>query len=156
MPYAVKWLIPDRLMLSIHYGVVSSDDMMAYIDESMAMRDAANDKNGVGGALVHTLTDARAMTRVEIKLKDMQGVLRALRGQKVGWSVYVNPSAVDRFVVSVSHQMVGVRHYICATMEEALTFLTTNDETLPAVSVTAVDALVHETLRTASTAQGSA
>jgi ribosomal protein L30/L7E len=147
MPYAVKWLIPDRVMLSIHYGVMDSADMHGYIAESMAIRDEANARSPLGAPLVHTITDARYLEKTEAQLKDVQGMLRSLRAQKVGWSVYVNPNPVNRFLVAIAHQFVGVRYYICPTVEDALNFLMTNDDTLPPMSAADVDALTHQVVQ---------
>lgn len=151
MPYAVRWLVPDRVMLSIHYGVMDRDDMQNYITESMGMRDEVNARTGFGGALVHTITDARFLDKTEAQLKDVQGMLRSLRAQKVGWSVYVSPSAINRFLVSVAHQFVGVRHYICPTLEDAITFLTTNDDSLPPMSAADADALTRSVVQPQNT-----
>lgn len=144
MPCAVTWLVPNRIMLSVYHGVVNGPEMLDYIATSMQMRDEANQQNGPLGDLVHTITDARLLKKTDLKLKDVQSVLRSLRMQKVGWSVYVSPSQIDRFTVSIAHQMVGVRHYICPKMEDALQFLQTNDDRMPPVTLEQVDALVSK------------
>lgn len=141
MPYDVQWLVPDRVMYVRYIGVFTRDDLYAYLEKSLAMRDEANERLGVGGPLVHTLTDGRDMVKNEMELKDVQSSLRSLRHQKVGWSVFVHESRLNRFIVSIAHQLVGVRHYICATMDEAVKFLRDNDDTLPAFSAADIEAL---------------
>jgi hypothetical protein len=143
MPFTVKWLVPDRIILSVHYGVMSAEENTRYIDESMALRDEANARGGVGAPLIHTLTDSRHLVRSEANLKEMQAAMKTLRIQKVGWSVYVNPRPVDRFFVSVFHQIAGIRHFITGSMDDAVRFLVENDSTLPPLTVAEIDAVVN-------------
>ncbi|MBK8026718.1 MAG: hypothetical protein IPK19_36375 [Chloroflexi bacterium] len=144
MAYLVRSLIPALVLYVRQYDVLTRDELVKYLDESMAMRDEANLRNGEGGPLVHTITDARHMIKHEVQLNDMQTMLRSLRNQRVGWSLYVSSSKVTRFLVSVAHQIVGVRHYICATMDEALLFINRIDDSLPPLKVEQVDALIAQ------------
>lgn len=131
MPYEVTWLVENRVMLARHYGVLTSEDLQAYLEESFAMRDHANEVLGKDGPLVHTLTDATEMESQTLGLGDMKSIVANLRQQRVGWSVYVNPDTVTRFLSSVGHQLVRVRYKAFSTMPEALAFLQEVDETLP-------------------------
>lgn len=123
MPYKVSWLIENRVILAQHYGVFTGEELLAYLDESLAMRDRANEISGVGGPLIHTLTDARKLEKSAMALRDVQPILRSLRKQRTGWSIYVHPGKVDRFLASLGHQFVGVRYRAFEKMSEAIAFL---------------------------------
>jgi hypothetical protein len=124
MPYQVSWLLENRIILARHFGVLTGEELLAYLDESMAMRDRANEINGPGGPLINTLTDARRLEASPMTLREIQPMMRALRQQRTGWSVYVHPGRMERFLAGVGHQFAGVRYRLFAAMPEAITFLT--------------------------------
>ncbi|MCB9452103.1 MAG: hypothetical protein H6672_11740 [Anaerolineaceae bacterium] len=130
MPYQVSWLVPNRIILTRYFGVFTSEDLKAYLDESLQMRDDAIATLGEDGALIHTLTDARKLERYTIGFADVQGMLKSLRQQRVGWSIFVHPGKMERFFSSIGHHWTGVRHREFATIEEAITFLK-EDTSLP-------------------------
>jgi hypothetical protein len=61
---------------------------------------------------------------------DTQGMLKSLRQQRVGWSVFVHPGKLERFFSSIGHHWVGVRHREFATIQDAIDFIR-EDATLP-------------------------
>ncbi len=130
MPYSIDWLVPNRVMLIRHFGVLTREDLNRCLDESFAERDRANEFNGPTGPLVHTITDARDFEGSDMRLKDIDALLRSMRKQRVGWSIYANRSPVEPFLVSIAHQLMGVRHACFATLEEGLNFLTQQDDGL--------------------------
>lgn len=130
MPYTVSWIVPNRIILTRYHGVFTSEDLRSYLEESLQMRDDAIAALGEDGALIHTLTDARQLDRYTIGLADIQGMLKSLRQQRVGWSVFVHPGKMERFFSSIGHHWVGVRHREFATIEDAIVFLK-EDASLP-------------------------
>lgn len=130
MPYRLAWLLENRVMLIGYEGVVTSADLQAYLDESLALRDRANAVLGAGGPLVHTITDARRATKMEVTMKDGQNIIKTLRKQRVGWSVYIARSAFDQFFAGIGHQMAGVRYRSLNSVTEAVEFLKSVDDTL--------------------------
>ncbi len=142
MPYMIDWLIPDRLIYIRQYGILLREELLEHVDVSMKMRDEANVRNGEGGYLISTITDGRDLQKNEVQLKDVQGMLKTLRQQRVGWSLYVTPSRIDRFIVSVAHQMVGVRHAVFATMPEAFEFYEKVDESAPSLRLADIDKII--------------
>lgn len=130
MPYRVSWIIENRLLLIAYEGVISRADLVGYLDESMAMRDKANEILGEGGPLVHTITDARRMSKNEMTFKDAQTVAQQLRHQRVGWSIYIPKNAIDQFFANIGHQIVGARYRSFPTVTEGIDFLKSVDETL--------------------------
>lgn len=132
MPYEVTWLVPDRVILARHYGKFTREDLHAYLAESFALRDSADQTPGA--PLVHTVTDASAMTSQDMNIGDLRTVLEQLREQRVGWSVYISPNPVTRFLASIGHQFAGVRYRAFGTMAEAIAFLQDADKTLPVIT----------------------
>ncbi len=133
MEYQLSWLIENRIILVKFVGVMDSKAMQAYLEESFAMRDQANEANGVNGPLVHTITDSLDVTGSKLGLSDIRSMMTQLRDQKVGWSIFVSDKMIDRLFASIGHQFVGVRHREFATMEEGFEFLENNDPTLGAI-----------------------
>lgn len=123
MPYETNWLVADRVILIRYNGTLNSEDVQQYLEETLSMRDEANTRLGDDGPLVHTITDASNLTGYSLKLTDMSAMLRSLRKQRVGWSIFVHPSRLERFWASIGHQWAGVRHRELDTMTEALMFL---------------------------------
>ena len=131
MPYEAGWLIQDRVMIIRYAGVLSSEDVRQYLEETLAMRDEANARLGENGPLVHTITDATRLESYSLKMADIQKMLKSLRTQRVGWSIFVHPAPSERFWASLGQQWAGVRHREFNTMSTALEFLRI-DTTLPA------------------------
>ena len=130
MPYSIEWLVPNRVMYVRQFGKITRDEMDRYLEESFTIRDQGNEANGINGPLVHTITDAREVEHTDIKLKDVDKMLRSMRKQRVGWSIYVNSSPIERFLVSIAHQLMGVRYACFATLEEGLNFLAAQEDGL--------------------------
>jgi hypothetical protein len=130
MSYQVSWLLENRIMLISYVGVLTSTELRAYLAETMDLRDRANAALGVGGPLVHTITDARLLTKNDIALKDALKVVETVRKQRVGWTVYIPANKMDLFFASLGHQLAGVRFRHFASIGEGVDFLKEVDDTL--------------------------
>lgn len=130
MAYKISWLLENRIMLITYDGVLSKADLQNYLSETMDMRDRANAKLGLNGPLVHTITDARRMTKNEMSLKEALNMLTMVRKQRVGWSIYIPATKLDKFFASLGHQLVGVRFNSFETVNDAIKFLIDTDESL--------------------------
>ncbi len=130
MGYKVSWILENRIMLISYQGVLSKADLKNYLMETMDMRDRANAALGEGGPLVHTITDARRLTKNEISLKEAIKMIDILRKQRVGWSIYIASNKLDMFFATVGHQIAGVRYRTVATVTEGVNFLKETDDTL--------------------------
>ncbi|GAB5491161.1 MAG: hypothetical protein Phog2KO_13760 [Phototrophicaceae bacterium] len=129
MTIKVKWLVENRILLAEFSEEIDSEQIIDYLDKSMAMRDTANEANaaaettGRNSALVHTITDGNGVTKQSVNLKTIREIMKSLRQQRIGWSIYVSENQLDRFVSSMAHQFGGIRYRAFATMDEALEFL---------------------------------
>ncbi|MGB7340044.1 MAG: hypothetical protein WBC91_14205 [Phototrophicaceae bacterium] len=127
MTIKVKWLIENHVMLSQFSEMIDSEQIIRYLDKSMAMRDEANEANGKNGVLIHTITDTNGVTRQNLDLKTLRQIMKSLRQQRVGWSLQVSTNAMDRFMSSMAHQFGGIRYQSFTTMDEAIDFLRKNE-----------------------------
>ncbi|MEL6309037.1 MAG: hypothetical protein AAFQ52_12915, partial [Chloroflexota bacterium] len=111
------------VMLVHMVGTIDANDVLAYLERSFEMRDQANEVNGVNGPLVHTISDTSAITQQNIDLKTAQKIMKSLKSQKIGWSLYVSTDRVQIFFSSLAHQFGGIRFKPFSTIEDALDFL---------------------------------
>jgi hypothetical protein len=130
MTITVRWLIENRVMLSDFIGEVDSEQVLEYLEKSFAMRDQANAANGEYGYLVHTITDATRVTKQNVDLVTAQKIMTSLREQRIGWSLFVSPNRLHRFISGMSHQFGGIRFQAFETLDEAIAFLKENDAAL--------------------------
>lgn len=130
MPITVRWMVKNRVMLSTFSGEIDSEQIIAYLEESLVMRDDANEANGEHGFLVHTITDGTGVTKQNVDLGTIRKIMTSLRQQRVGWSLYVSENRIDRFISSLAHQFGGIRYQAFETMEDAIGFLRHNDSDL--------------------------
>lgn len=130
MTIHVRWLVENRIILAHFSEDINGEQLRTYLDVSFEMRDTANEIQGEFGDFVHTITDGTEITKQAVDLGTIQQIMQSLRSQKVGWSLYVSPKGMDRFLSSLAHQFAGIRFQSFATMDEAIQFLRENDESL--------------------------
>lgn len=143
MPCHALWIIENRVMLIRHFGIVTMPDLSGSLKETFEMRDAANSVLGENGPLVHTITDATEADYQNPSLSESQRMTKALRQQRVGWSIFVTPNRLNGFLAGIGHQMAGVRYRSFDSIEKAIDFLKTNDDTLTNVSFPAIETLAE-------------
>jgi hypothetical protein len=153
MAYKISWLLENRIMLITYDGLLSKADLQNYLSETMDMRDRANAKLGIGGPLVHTITDARRMTKSEMSLKEALNMLTMVRKQRVGWSLYIPANRLDKFFASLGHQLVGVRFNSFESVNDAIRFLIDTDESLGDFSYDGDDTVELKPVETSKSAQ---
>lgn len=130
MSYKISWVLENRIMLIQYEGLLTRAELQTYLAETMDMRDRANAILGEGGPLVHTITDARRMTKTELSLPEALKVVKMVRDQRVGWAIYIPSGKLDMFFSSLGHQIAGVRYRSFPTIAEGIDFLRKSDDTL--------------------------
>lgn len=133
MTIQVKWLVENHVLFAHFSNAIDSEQIINYLDKSMAMRDKAIEVNGEDGALIHTITDSRAVVEQNLDLKTAYSIMKSLRKQRIGWSIQVTDNRVDRFTSSMAHQFGGIRYQSFSTMDEAIDFLRNNDVLLDGI-----------------------
>lgn len=142
MSYKISWLLENRILLISYDGVLTKADLQTYLAESMDMRDRANAILTESGPFVHTITDARGMTRTELSLNEGLKTMRVVRSQRVGWSIYIPSKKLDMFFATLGHQLAGVHYRNAESVVEAVAFLKTVDDTLAQFTYTGDNAPV--------------
>lgn len=130
MPYQVQWLVEKRVVLSVYQGVVTIEDARGQVREANALL-----RQGI--PLTHSVID---MTSVE-KLPSLQLVSEFMSTDlhdvrdKLGWTIIITNNKFMKFASSLFVPMFNVRQRFYGTMNEALTFLQAEDNTLPALKM---------------------
>lgn len=123
MPVETTWLYGRRVLKMRHYGKITSEQLIASIDEMQAMV-----KQGVPP--VHIYVDASAGEgRPEIALGDLKSIVPPVIDE-VGWMVVVQPHALQRFFTSLGMQISGAKYKFVKDEREAMHYLLEQDPTL--------------------------
>jgi hypothetical protein len=129
MPYNSRWLVEDRVIYVVYYGVVSNEDLETSSRSSSRMI-------ADGSAPVHLVTDATDMEKMTLGLQDLITIFKGLPSDpNLGWSIFISPSKLNRFFASVTTQLTGARTREFATLEEGIDFLTWVDDSLPDIVI---------------------
>lgn len=129
MPYKTQWLVPSRVLLTQLRGQITEEDVSNLTAD-------INAKIEEGTALVHHINDASKMDRITITLKSARILVQSMRtSDKLGWHLEVTNNPINKMISSIGIQFSGVRYRSFNTLEEAVTFLNTNDSTLPEIDL---------------------
>lgn len=125
MAYELLWLVEKRVLLARFLGMVDVETITNFIEEQHAMI-------AQGIPLVHHINDTTDTDRIEVSLRTLQAFMKTLKPPEgLGWHVEVNPHAFNRMISSLALQFAGARYRTVTTINEAITFLQANDDTLP-------------------------
>lgn len=125
MPLKLQWLVEDQVFLRVAEGEVTVDEYYEhdarlinnYLEPSPATR-------------VHGIFDLTGLDQMP-ELKVLRQA-KAIKHSKTGWVVLVGvDNPVIKLVASVMGQMYQARFRFYNTIEEALDFLQSMDDTLP-------------------------
>ena len=126
MPYEVRWLVENWVMLSRYEGIVSIEDARGQVDEGNALL-----REGI--PLTHSVIDMSAVEKLpslqlasEFMSTDMSDVR-----DKLGWTIVITNNKFLKFASSLFVPMFKVRQRFFGSLDEALTFLQGEDDTLP-------------------------
>lgn len=125
MPYEIGWLIENEVMYNRNWGVGTVEDIYGAMMASREMIDSSD------RPVVHLLIDNRESTESP-KLIESAKVVRSVPPQeRAGWVVTVHTSrAITRFLSDVAIQMTGARYRSFNSIQEALDFLRSVDDTV--------------------------
>ncbi len=126
MSAETTWYIENRVILMRVQGESTFQDI-AQEDAEVVVRIRQGSKVT---PLVHLILDMRAMTKIPVNLVEIRRALTHLKEPALGWTVVAGMSPVIRFVAGMVTQMAGVRFRMFPTLEEAVSFLISQDESL--------------------------
>jgi hypothetical protein len=122
-----EWLIPGKIIYTRGVGNIEADELCEVMVKLTDTLSAHTDES-----FLHYISDSRYTEEVNANLKDMKEIFFNRESMpSLGWTVCVTPGMMDRFITGLVLQFTGVRQRQYATIEEALTFLTSMDDTLP-------------------------
>ncbi|MEO8612346.1 MAG: hypothetical protein ABI690_30905 [Chloroflexota bacterium] len=126
MPTVTTWYQENHVIISRVEGEATLQDITA-VDAEVVARIRQGSKVT---PLVHFILDMRAMTKIPVNLVEIRRALTHLKEPALGWTVVAGMSPVIRFVAGMITQMAGVRFRMVPTLEEAVSFLISQDESL--------------------------
>ncbi|MEQ8674946.1 MAG: hypothetical protein RLP44_03745 [Aggregatilineales bacterium] len=125
MPFITEWLIPDKILYSRSYGVLTAEDLHQQVK---AMYPFAEDAR----TPFHYMVDGTYIESRNFTLKDIRSLFSDKnRDPNLRLIVAVDPSAIARFFASIVMYVSGRDGRQVATVEEGLRFLTLVDSSLP-------------------------
>lgn len=125
MPYAISWLVDQRVIYTRMYGFVTGEELGAQKAEMEALFPNSDQ-------LLYIITDATDTTGTNMGLRDLQKTQFA-DATNLGWAVYISPKKTDRFFAGVITHLLKKRGREFATLEEGIRFLQGVDESLPPI-----------------------
>jgi hypothetical protein len=117
MPYELRWIVPQRIILSRYYGVATPEELNA---SEIDLKNIVDD-DGVGP--VYLLVDVREVQFNLMTLKQMSDNAKYPRSQKLGVSVVVTSSALIRFASSLIGQLLHAEVRLFTDYNQALDYL---------------------------------
>lgn len=127
MPCEASWLVENRVIYIRSYGVVSVAEIQSTSIQTKQMMDS-------GTKFVHMIADSTDVERLTFNLTDLVRSIRGLpTSPNLGWSINVSPNMMYRFMASIISQIASSRQRVFTTLDEALAFLQSMDETLPSL-----------------------
>jgi hypothetical protein len=134
MGYELTWLVENRVIYVRMYGTVTREEAIRFRDDITQAIDS-------GTPYVHVITHAAENVQNTMGLSDLIGLFKQpAANPNQGWSIYVSPSQINRFLATVVSQMTKTRTREFAALEDAITFLKANDHTLPSIPMPHVEA----------------
>ena len=127
MPFITNWLQENRIIRTQLTGKLTEQEAKDMSDAHAKFLDA-------GAAPVHLIVDVTRLEAIPINLRQNTSMGEYLRHPSLGWTVLVGGSTLVNFMVSVLGQVFHMKQARRETLQEALAFLATQDETIQVTS----------------------
>ena len=127
MAHNLSWMVPQRLILLEVSEILTADEITAIVEKYMGMMDAD------GVAPVHTLVDARTLDKIDIKVRELPGLLvGGKKDDRFGWTYIVTENRFISFLTNMASQLTASQFKTTDNIEDALNTFVRLDSTLPA------------------------
>jgi hypothetical protein len=127
MPFEVSWLVDQRVVYVRTYGEMTMSEMQ---ESSVQSRKLCEE----GIPFVYVISDATDLVKVQVKLQDVLAFFRGAKViDKVGWSVFVGATSVERFFFAIISQFNNNNHRTFSKLEDAVAFIQSADDGLPVI-----------------------
>lgn len=125
MPIRSDWLVPNTVILTRYWGESSEEEMIGNSHDTIAMIDSCDTP------FVHIIVDSTAVTAVPPLPVTIRTAKASPRHERAGWLLTIGgQNTVVKFAMSVARQLLQVRTQNFDTLEDAIAFLKTMDETI--------------------------
>ncbi len=119
MPYQIRWLVDQQVLLSTFQGDLSRDEFLAFIDEVLTTLRSSSHR-------VYHISDSRKLGKVGLSLKAFQDLLKSFSlFTELGWQVDINKPGLNSMLAAIASQFVHVRTKTVPSLLEAIEFLST-------------------------------
>lgn len=125
MPYQIRWIVSQRVLLTTFSGVVTKPELEDYIVQMLT--EIPN-----GKPPLYHVSDSLAMDKVGISLKALTSMVKGLSSfTSLKVQIDINhPRALNTFLASVASQLVKIQSYTVPSLEEAVIMLKRIDSNL--------------------------
>ena len=128
MSYEIEWLVPERVM---YVRLASTYNFKTFPQMRHDMRTTRDQ----GVPLVHSIIDARNVENLDAGPADLKSLFeRVESSDKRGWTLILISNRFFKFLGAIAMQFAKLRYRDFFNADDALAFLSKNDDTLPALS----------------------
>ncbi len=120
MPYTLRWIAEDHLLLVDANGAISVEEADAMIHEGYRMME-----NAGGDHMVHIITSVHTVSLAEMPLA--YGKIRPPRSERTGWVVISGEQKIVAFAIQLVVRLTDVQMKYVSTVDEAVTFIAERD-----------------------------
>jgi len=125
MPFFVSWLCSERVIYARVTGLVTMEEVIGYNTELVRYVTS-------GEAPVHTVLHHDNITRIPRDVLSIRRALTVLDNPGMGWVVHVSQKRSPWLYAGLlMSRMTGSLGHTTTTIQDALTFLSNQDYTLP-------------------------
>jgi hypothetical protein len=125
VPIEVSWYVQGRVIYKRYYGVLTIGDLQA--SNALVAEYVAS-----GKPLVHIIVNSQDVTKHPYSLKDINSTIPRTKSfhDGLGWTVMVSTHYIHRFMGQMASQMTRARFQTAVSLDEALQFLSSVDDSL--------------------------
>lgn len=124
MTYTIAWAVEKRVIVSTFVGDVSKEDLIAYIGQ---MREWVKE----GHPPLYHISNSLQLTKVHLSLGALLQLVRSMgMFSHFAWQIDVNLNPTNKMLAALSSQIMRIRTRTVSTMNDAVNFLKSIDESL--------------------------
>lgn len=123
MLYECHWYVDQRILYQKISGPVVAQDLVT-------IQTDGDPKVESGIRYVHVIVDTLEVTSFPINLGDLNKVMRRTSSDKRGWTVIIATNRMLQFLASTLIQLAGMRVRVVSTLDEGITFIAQQDNTI--------------------------
>ncbi|MCA9906520.1 MAG: hypothetical protein KC547_21850 [Anaerolineae bacterium] len=119
------WLVPNTVILTRYSGAPTEEEILNNSDETIALIDSSD------APFVHVIVDSAEVTKSPPLSVTVKTAKASPRHQRAGWILTVGgQNALVQFATSIARQLLQVRTQNFDTIDDAIAYLKTVDETI--------------------------